>query len=78
METIKLGYTPVEKLEILKSLSHFSPDDYDKILEDEIFWKNKFKLDLELAKIKNGTAQFVSFEELDAMLEETISKYENK
>ena len=77
MDPNKLGYSADERLEILKSLSHFSPDDYDKILEDEIFWKNKFKLDLELAKIKNGTAQFVSFEELDAMLEETISKYEN-
>lgn len=77
METIRLGYSADEKLEILKTLSHFSPNDYLKVLEDDIFWKNKFKLDLELAKIKNGTAQFVSFEELDAMLEETISKYEN-
>ena len=77
METIKFEYSADEKLEILKTLSHFSPEDYTKVLEDDIFWKNKFKLDLELAKIKNGTAQFVSFEELDAMLEETISKYEN-
>ena len=77
MKPIKLGYSDDEKLEILKTLSHFLSEDYPKILEDDVFWKNKFKLDLELEKIKNGTAQFVSFEELDAMLEETISKYEN-
>lgn len=77
MQEKKLEYSTVEKLEILKSLSHFSPDDYMKILEDDIFWNNKFKLDLELAKIKNGTAQFVSFEELDAILEKTISEYED-
>ena len=77
MEAIRLEYSAVEKLEILKSLSHFSPDDYPKVLEDDVFWENKFKLDLELAKIKNGTAQFVSFEELDQFLEETISRYKN-
>lgn len=77
MQEKKIEYSTVEKLEILKSLSHFSPDDYMKILEDDIFWNNKFKLDLELAKIKNGTAQFVSFEELDAILEKTISEYED-
>lgn len=78
MESIRLEYSDVEKLEILKTLSHFSPDDYDKILKDDIFWKNKFELDVALAKIKDGSAKFVSFEELDAILEETISKYENK
>lgn len=77
METIKLEYTPVEKLEILKSLSHFSPDDYDRILEDDIFWKNKFKLDLALEKIHNGTAKLYSIEEVDSILEKTISEYEN-
>jgi hypothetical protein len=77
MEPIKIGYSADEKLEILKTLSHFSPEDYPKVLEDDVFWENKFKLDLGLEKIHNGTAQFVSFEELDAMLEETISKYEN-
>jgi len=78
METIRLGYSADEKLEILKTLSHFSPEDYPKVLKDDVFWENKFKLDLELEKIHNGTAQFVSFEELDAILEETIAKFENK
>ena len=77
METIKLEYSAIEKLEILKSLSHFSPDDYDKILKDDIFWKNKFKLDLVLEKIHNGTAKLYSIDEVDAILEKTISEYEN-
>ena len=78
MESIRLGYSSDEKLEILKTLSHFSPEDYPKVLEDDVFWENKFKLDLELEKIHNGTAQFVSFEELDEILEVTISKFEHK
>ena len=34
-------------------------------------------MDASLAKIKNGTAKFYTIEEVDAILEETISKYEN-
>ncbi len=78
MEPIRLEYSAIEKLEILKSLSHFLPEEYPKIMGDELFWKNKFKLDLEFAKIKNGTAQFVSLEELETILEETFSRYDNK
>lgn len=77
MEAKKTGYSDVERFEILKTLSHFSTDDYERMMADDEFWKNKFMLDIELAKIKNGTAEFCTLEELDAMLEETISKYEN-
>ena len=77
MEPIILGYSADEKLEILKTLSHFSPEDYTKVLEDDIFWKNKFKLDLTLEKIHNGTAILYTIDEVDAILEKTISEYEN-
>ena len=76
METKKTGYSDVDKLKILKTLSHFLPDDYTRMMEDDEFWNNKFMLDLELAKTKNGTAEFCSLEELDAMLDQTISKYD--
>ena len=66
MEPIKLGYSADEKMEILKTLSHFSPDDYPKVLEDDVFWENKFKLDLELEKIHNGTAILYSIDEVEA------------
>lgn len=77
MESIKLGYSADEKLEILKTLSHFSPEDYTKVLEDDIFWKNKFKLDLALEKIHNGTAILYTIDEVDAILDKTFSEYEN-
>jgi hypothetical protein len=66
MEPIKLGYSADEKMEILITLSHFSPKDYPKVLEDDVFWENKFKLDLELAKIHNGTAILYSIDEVEA------------
>ena len=66
MDPIKLGYSSDEKLEILKTLSHFSPDDYPKVLEDDVFWENKFKLDLELEKIHNGTAILYTIDEVEA------------
>ncbi len=66
METIKSEYSLDEKLEILKTLSHFSPDDYSKILEDDVFWEDKFKMDLELEKIHNGTAILYTIDEVEA------------
>ena len=45
--------------------------------EDLYFEENKKKLDAELAKIENGTAEFYTLDELDEYLEKTISKYEN-
>lgn len=70
METIKVKYSEDEKLEIVKTLSHFSPNDYDRILKDDEFWKNKFKLDLELEKIHNGTAIFYTIEEVERILDD--------
>lgn len=75
MKTVRLEYSAVEKLEILKTLSHFLPEDYPKILEDDIFWKNKFKLDLALEKIHNGTAKLYTIDEVDAYLDKVISEY---
>jgi hypothetical protein len=58
-------------------LSTFSPDELKIVQEDSEFLKNKRKLDDSLEKIKNGTAKLYSFEELDAILEKTISEYES-
>jgi hypothetical protein len=78
METIRLEFQPNIKAKILEVLSSFSPDEL-KIVQDEDsnFDQNKRELDIELAKIKNGTAKFYTLDELDLILEETISKYEN-
>lgn len=77
METIRLEFQPKIKAKILELLSSFSSDELKIVQEDPDFEENKRKLGVSLAKIKDGTAKFYSFEEVDAFLEETISKYEN-
>lgn len=77
METIRLEFQPKMKAKILELLSSFSTDELKIVQEDSDFGENKRKLDVALAKIKNGTAKFYTLEEVDAMLEETISNYEN-
>lgn len=77
METIRLEFQPKIKAKILELLSSFSSDELKIVQEDPDFDENKRKLDIALAKVKNGTAKFYTFEEVDAILEETISKYEN-
>lgn len=81
METIRLEFQPEIKEKILKLLSSFSSDEL-KIVEEDIFFdpnfeENKKRLDVAYDKIKNGTAQFYTLEEVDTILEETILKYEN-
>jgi hypothetical protein len=77
METIRLEFQPKIKAKILELLSSFSSDELKIVQEDPDFEENKRELDIELAKIKNGTAKCYTFEELDLILEETISKYES-
>ena len=77
METIKLEFHPNIKAKILELLSSFSADELKIVQEDENFIENKRELDASLEKIHNGTAKLYSFEELDAILEKTISEYES-
>lgn len=82
MEAIRLEFQPEIKEKMLKLLSEFSPNELRIIEEDPDFVdpdfvKNKKKLEAAAAKIDNGTAKFYTFEELDEILEKTISKYES-
>ena len=77
MEALRLEFQPEIKAKILEFLSTFSSDELKIVQEDSEFLKNKRKLDDSLEKIKNGTAKLYSFEELDAILEKTISEYES-
>jgi len=77
METIRLEFQPNIKAKILELLSSFSSDELKIVQEDPDFDENKRKLEIAYAKLKSGTAKFYTLEEVDAMLEETISKYEN-
>ena len=77
METIKIECNPNVASKILEFLSSFSSNDYKVVTEDPYFEENRKKLHFVDEKITNGTATFCSFEELDASLEEILSKYEN-
>jgi hypothetical protein len=77
METIRLEFEPSVKAKILELLSTFSSDELKIVLEDSSFKEDKRKLQARAKKIIDGTAQYSSFEELDILLEETISKYED-
>ena len=77
METIRLEFNSDIKDKIMELLSSFSSDELKIVQEDVDFEKNKRKLDIALAKIKNGTAECCSLDELDEFLEKTISEYEN-
>lgn len=83
METLKIKYNPEFKDKLFATLNSFKPnevqiveksnDDYD----DEAFINHRNQLQLTLKRIDSGESKMYSLEELDALLEETISKYEN-
>jgi hypothetical protein len=77
METLTIKFHPNIKAKILELLSLFSSDELKIVQEDENFIAIKRELDDSLEKIDNGTAKLYSFEELDAILEKTISEYES-
>lgn len=77
MESLRLEFQPNIKAKILELLSSFSSDELKIVQEDENFIEIKRELDASLEKIHNGTAKLYSFEELDTILEKTISEYES-
>ena len=77
METLTIKFHPNIKEKILELLSSFSSDELKIVQEDENFIAIKRELDDSLEKIDNRTAKLYSFEELDAILEKTISEYES-
>ncbi len=77
MEVIRLEFQPQIKDKILEFLNSFSPDELKIVREDPFFEENKKKLEASLEKINNGIAKLYTLEELDEILEETISKHEN-
>ncbi|MFB9079885.1 hypothetical protein ACFFLS_08340 [Flavobacterium procerum] len=81
MEAIRLEFQPEIKEKILKLLSSFSSDEL-KIVEEEgfsdpNFEQNKRKLEATIKRMKSGSAKLYTLEEVDVILEKTISKYED-
>jgi len=77
METIRLEFNSNIKDKILELLSSFSSDELKIVAERATFEEEKRMLQSRIDKIDNGTAVYSTFEELDVLLEETISKYES-
>lgn len=77
MEAIRLEFKSEIKEKILELLSSFSSDELKIVQEDPDFDENKKKLNERAEKITKGTAEYSTFEELDILLEKTISKYED-
>lgn len=83
METIKIEFQPNIKERLIDFLNSFSKTDLQIIEEestnedDEYYAEYRKELHLELKRIESGESKLYSIEELDAMLEETISKYES-
>ncbi len=77
METLTIEFQPSIKAKILEMLHSFPSNELRIVHVDPNYAANKKMLDAELEKINNGTAVLYTIEELDAILEETISKYES-
>lgn len=75
MKTVKLEISNKIYDKVLALLQQFNPEDVKIIDENSSVKKYLAK---ELEDIDNGTAEFFSLEELDKVLEERISNYENK
>lgn len=77
METLTIEFQPNLKSKILELLSSFTAEQLKIVHNETDFEANKRKIEIAYAKLKSGTAKFYTVEEVDAILEETISKYEN-
>ncbi|TRX41372.1 hypothetical protein [Flavobacterium restrictum] len=77
METLTIEFQPNIKAKILELLSSFSSNELKIVPERVTFEEEKSMLQSRIDKIHDGTVVYATFEELDILLEETISQYED-
>lgn len=84
METIKIEFQSSVKEKLIGFLNSFSKgelniieEDGSLIIEDKSFDEYRDSLHLAAKRIESGESKLYDIDELDAMLEEVISKYEN-
>ena len=83
METIKIEFQSSIKEKLIEFLNSFSKSELhiieedSSIIEDKSFVEYRDRLHLAVQKIESGESKLYDINELDAMLEKTISKYEN-
>ncbi len=78
MQTIRLRVSDSIYLKLIRLLSKFKKEEIQIIDENESFLSTKKYLENELIQINSNQTQFITLDELDTILEEKISKYENK
>lgn len=76
MQTIRLRVNDKTYKHLMWFLDRFNKEEIQVIREDDTFISIQEYLKKELEKIENGTAEFVSIDQLDNELETTIKKYE--
>lgn len=77
METIRIQFQPKLKEKILAVLNSFSKEEVQIIFEDSLFEENQKRAQESHDKLSSGKSKLYDIDELDAMLEKTISKYED-
>ncbi len=83
METLTIEYQPHVKLQLMKFLNSFQEEDLQFADEDKShendpeFIAHRDRLHLEVARIKSGESKLYDIDELDAMLDKVIAKYES-
>ena len=83
MESLHIEFQPNVKEKLLEFLNSFSKNEL-KIVEDETsfeetksFKEHQQRMKLSLERLRTGESKLYDIDELDAMLEKTISKYEH-
>ena len=77
MESLHIEFQPKIKEKLLEFLNSFSKNELIIVEEDESFEVTKKRVQESYRKLKDGETTFYDIEEIDAILEKTISKYEN-
>ncbi|MBZ4034685.1 hypothetical protein K6T82_07905 [Flavobacterium sp. 17A] len=77
MEAIRLEFQPEIREKVLKLLSEFSPSELTIIEEDSDFDNDKRKVHSAYSKLKSGNEKLYSVDEVDSILDNTFSEYDN-
>ncbi|RKR08350.1 hypothetical protein C8C83_5588 [Flavobacterium sp. 90] len=77
MKVIRIEFRSDVKERLLEILGCFSSDELKIIFKDPDFDENKRRLHATYAKLKSGTTKLYTLEEVDEMLEKTISQFED-
>lgn len=76
MQTIRLRVNDKIYKHLMWFLGRFDKEEIQVIREDDEFISIQEYLKKELDEVENGTAEFVSIDQMDNELETTIKKYE--